>query len=169
MAKKATSRKASGASAPKEPSGLIEEIRRLVQLMVDNDLSELDVQDQDRRIALKRGAIAGTPAMGFVPAAPVVAAEADLAPSVEPAEPADELIDIRSPVVGTFYLAQSPDTEPFVEVGTEVDNETVVCIIEAMKVMNEIKAECAGTIAEVCVKNVQPVEFAQVLFRVRPA
>ncbi len=72
-------------------------------------------------------------------------------------------------MVGTFYAAPSPDSEPYVAVGAAVGDDTVVCIIEAMKVMNEIKAECAGTIVEICVKNAQPVEYGQVLFRVRPS
>ncbi len=71
-------------------------------------------------------------------------------------------------MVGTFYAAPSPDSDPYVATGTKVGQETVVCIVEAMKVMNEIKAECSGTIAEICVKNAEPVEFGQVLFRVRP-
>jgi acetyl-CoA carboxylase biotin carboxyl carrier protein len=71
-------------------------------------------------------------------------------------------------MVGTFYNADSPDAEPFVSVGSSVGDDTVVCIVEAMKVMNEIKAECAGQITEICVKNAQPVEYGQVLFRVRP-
>ncbi len=80
-----------------------------------------------------------------------------------------ELIGIKSPMVGTFFSAQSPDIDSYVTVVAGVSEDTVVCIIEAMKVMNEIKAECTGTIAEVCVKNAQPVEFGQVLFKVKPA
>ncbi len=72
-------------------------------------------------------------------------------------------------MVGTFYVAPSPDGDPYVQPGTAVNDETVICVVEAMKVMNEIKAECTGTITEVCVKNAEPVEFGQVLFRVRPA
>jgi len=78
------------------------------------------------------------------------------------------LIEVKSPMVGTFYATPSPDSDPYVHVGAAVADDTIVCIVEAMKVMNEIKAECAGTIAEVCVKNAQPVEFGQVLFRVKP-
>jgi acetyl-CoA carboxylase biotin carboxyl carrier protein len=71
-------------------------------------------------------------------------------------------------MVGTFYAAPSPDSDPFAEVGMKVNGETVVCIVEAMKVMNEIKAEVSGTIAEICVKNAEPVEYGQVMFRVKP-
>ena len=80
-----------------------------------------------------------------------------------------ELVEISSPMVGTFFAAPSPDSDPYVTVGAGVSEDTVVCIIEAMKVMNEIKAEYTGTIAEICIKNAQPVEFGQVLFKVNPA
>jgi len=96
-----------------------------------------------------------------------------VAPPTEGA-PAEEpvgagTIEIVSPMVGTFYASPSPDGEPFISQGARVTDDTVVCIVEAMKVMNEIKSECSGTIAEVCVKNAQPVEYGQVLFRVIPA
>ena len=143
----------------------IEDIKQLVQLMVDNDLSELDVSDGERRISLKRGP-SGLPVVagGAMPA--VVAPLAAAAAAAPPAEP---LLEIKSPMVGTFYAAPSPDSEPYVAAGAAVSDDTVVCIIEAMKVMNEIKAECAGVVVEVCVKNAQPVEYGQVLFRVRPS
>jgi len=150
----------------------IEEIKQLIQLMVDNDLSEVDITDGESKILLKRGPGEGAVlAAGPAPVAPGPVAPAVPAPAGEaapPGPPAEELLEIRSPMVGTFYAAPSPESEPYVTVGTSVDDETVVCIIEAMKVMNEIKAECSGTIAEICVKNAQPVEFGQVLFRVRP-
>jgi acetyl-CoA carboxylase biotin carboxyl carrier protein len=92
-------------------------------------------------------------------------AQAPAAPA--PAE--EKFIEIKSPMVGTFYAAPSPDSEPFAKIGAAVVEDTTVCIVEAMKVMNEIKAECSGVIAEVCVKNAQPVEYGQVLFKVRPA
>ncbi len=85
------------------------------------------------------------------------------------AAPADDLADIVSPMVGTVYLAASPDSDPFASVGETVRPDDVVCIIEAMKVMNEIRAECAGTIVEVCTQNAQPVEYGQTLFRVKSA
>lgn len=78
------------------------------------------------------------------------------------------LLEIKSPIVGTFYSSPSPDSDPYVEVGSAVSSNTVVCIVEAMKVMNEIKAETSGIIAQVCVKNGQAVEYGQVLFKVRP-
>ena len=139
----------------------IDEIRELVRLMVDNELAELDVSDGENKIKLKRGA-GGEP---VVIAAPVPqAGPVEVAPAVE-----DSLVEIRSPMVGTFYIATSPDTEAFVSIGSDVGEDTVVCIVEAMKVMNEIKAECIGTIVEICVRNAQPVEYGQVLFKVKPS
>jgi acetyl-CoA carboxylase biotin carboxyl carrier protein len=141
----------------------IEEIKRLVQLMVDNELSELDVSDGEKKITLKRGA-------GTVLAAGAAPLASAAAPATAPAEPPGEkLIEIRSPMVGTFYAAPGPDSDPFAKVGAGVSDDTTVCIVEAMKVMNEIKAECVGTIAEVCARNAQPVEYGQVLFRVKPS
>lgn len=146
----------------------IEDIKQLVQLMVDNDLSELNVTDGERTISLKRGPTGGPMVVGgTVPAiaAPAAAAPAAAQPAVRP----EELLEIKSPMVGTFYAAPSPDSEPYVSAGADISEDTVVCIVEAMKVMNEIKAECVGTIVQVCVKNAQPVEYGQVLFRVRPS
>jgi acetyl-CoA carboxylase biotin carboxyl carrier protein len=142
----------------------MEEIRQLVQLMVDNDLGELDITDGDKRISLKRGA---TGQIAFAPVPPAALAVPQ-SPGAAQSASAVALVDIRSPMVGTFYAAPSPDSDPYVKVGGTINEESVVCIVEAMKVMNEIKAECAGTIAEICVKNAQPVEYGQVLFRVRP-
>ena len=140
----------------------LREIRKLIQLMKDNDLSELNVTDGDKTIALKRAAPPGAPA-------PAAAALAEApAPAVEAASPHEGLLEVRSPMVGTFYAAASPEGEAFVDAGTPVGPDSVVCIVEAMKVMNEIKAECSGTIAEVVVENGRPVEYGQVLFRVRP-
>ena len=147
----------------------IDEIKQLIQLMVDNDLNELDITDGDKQVTLKRGEGNVPVTMAMPAAAPVaVPAEPAAAPQAPVAAPSN-LLEIRSPMVGTFYAASSPDSEPFVKVGASITNDSVVCIIEAMKVMNEIKAECLGTIAEVCVRNAQPVEYGQVLFRVKPA
>jgi acetyl-CoA carboxylase biotin carboxyl carrier protein len=148
----------------------IDEIKQLVQLMVDNDLSELDITDGPKKISLKRGA-GNVPVTASPPvvAGPVAAAPVGVGPPAAEAPITDKHIEIRSPMVGTFYAAPSPDTDPYVQVGTRVSEDSVVCIIEAMKVMNEIKAECSGTVAEVCVRNAQPVEYAQVLFHVKPA
>ena len=141
----------------------IKEIRRLVKLMIDNELTELDVTEGDQSIHLKRG--------GEVEVVHS-ARPTDAPPAHSPGEAeaqAEGLIEVRSPMVGTYYSAPSPETDPYVSVGDRIDHDTPVCIIEAMKVMNEIKAECSGTIAEVCVQNAQPVEYGQVILRVRPA
>ena len=151
-------------------SSTIDDVQQLIQLMIDNALGELDVKEGDRRIHLKR-------APSSAASAPEPESLDDkLAPArqVEQAEGPDGaagsgLIDIPSPMVGTFYTASSPDSDPFVAAGDVVGEDDVVCIIEAMKVMNEIRAECAGVIAEICVKNSQPVEFGQALFRVKRA
>ena len=153
----------------------IKDIKALVQLMVDNDLGELEIADGPTRVHLKRQG-ASAPVVSMAPSAPMVAPAPAEAPAQKPAgtsvaasaaEPAEQLHEIRSPMVGTFYAAPSPDSEPFVQVGAAVRDDSAVCIIEAMKVMNEIKAECSGVIREICVKNAQPVEFGQVLFRVK--
>jgi len=140
--------------------------------MAANDVTEIDIDAAGRKISLKRGAFIppsqGSPVAAFVPASP-----AGSIPAVSPVEededtPADDLIDIVSPMVGTFYTAPGPDSDAFAALGDTINPESVVCIVEAMKVMNEIKAECAGTIAEMCVKNSEPVEFGQIMFRVKP-
>lgn len=150
----------------------IEDIRQLVELMVENDLSELDITDGETKITLKRGAgdqPVVSQASGVQPAPQPAQPQAAEVQQAEPEEQGEELLEITSPMVGTFYAADSPDGEAFVQVGSTVDEDTAVCIVEAMKVMNEITAECRGTIAEVCVQNAQPVEYGQVLFKVRPA
>jgi len=140
----------------------ISSVMELIQLMVNNDLSEMEICDGEVRVHLRRG---GVPAPAPAPAeAPV-----SVAPKAEVRPPPEQLLEVKSPMVGTFYAAPSPDSEPYVSPGTLVDDDTVVCIVEAMKVMNEIRADCAGTVVEICVQNAQPVEYGQMLFRVRPA
>ena len=144
----------------------LKKVKELIDIMKENDLVELEVVDGDSKVHLK-GPQAAVPVMTPVsmpaaPAAPVAAASA-------PAEAVDDgLINIESPIVGTFYPAPSPDSDPYVKVGDQVNADTVVCIIEAMKVMNEIKAETGGVIAEVCCKDGEAIEFGQVLFKLRP-
>lgn len=156
--------------------GLLEQI---VRLMSDHDLNTVDVREADKRVILKRGAVAPAAGMSFsVPqymtsapaAAPAPAAAAALASaSAAPADDTAGLTPIKSPMVGTFYSSPSPDAKPFVQVGSTVDEESDVCIIEAMKVFNNIKAECRGTIAKILVTNGQTVEFGQALFLVKPS
>ena len=152
----------------------IKEIKRLVKLMIDNDLTEMNIVDGDQNISLKRGSgdqgrvivdPVIVPTVGpIIAASPPTGANGGDQRSVVD-EPESDLIEITSPMVGTFYGSSSPDSDAYVSVGDAVSDETVVCIVEAMKVMNEIKAECSGRVAEICVTNAQPVEFGQVLFR----
>jgi acetyl-CoA carboxylase biotin carboxyl carrier protein len=163
-------------------------LEQITRLMRDNDLNTVDVRDGNKRVILKRGAAfaAGSGSSGYLlapqyapsapmsgqnPGLPSGAASASGASSSSGASTADEagLVAIKSPMVGTFYAASSPDAKPFVSVGSQVDEETDVCIIEAMKVFNNIKAEMKGTIAKVLITNGQTVEFGQPLFMVKPA
>lgn len=156
----------------------IDEVRDLIQLMVDNDLAELEVQDGEKRVSLKRrGDQAQLPEVVVAPPAAAAGLRGPTPdarqPSAADMEASDQeqagLVAIRSPMVGTFYLAPDPESPPFVQVGSEIKPETVVCVIEAMKVYNEIKAEMAGVIERVTVQNEEAVEFGQTLFLVRPA
>ena len=151
----------------------IEEIKTIVKLMSENDLTEFKIESEDMTLCLRRGSAApilapavAAPAPAVIPAAAPVAAPAPVAPAAAPAPAAkpDKAKMIESPIVGTFYRASAPGAEPMVKVGDRVESETVVCIVEAMKVMNEIKAEKSGVVKEILVENGQPVEFGQPLF-----
>jgi acetyl-CoA carboxylase biotin carboxyl carrier protein len=156
--------------------GLLEQ---LVQLMSANDLNTVDLRDGDKRVVLKRGAsvvqYAGTPMMSpppqYAPATTASQTPAEAAASAaSEAEAADaKLIPIKSPMVGTFYAAPKQGEKPFVSVGSSINEETDVCIIEAMKVFNVIKAETSGSIARVLIQDGQPVEHGTVLYLVKPA
>ena len=153
----------------------LEQIRAIIAMMKDNDLSEFSMEQDGLKIRIKRGPEGFQQTVTIPPPAlPPVTAPASvkaLAPAEAqaslPAEAPEEIKYITSPMVGTFYRAPSPDAPPYGEVGQSVDEESVVCIIEAMKVMNEIKAEIKGVITEVLVDNAKPVEFGQKLFAVR--
>lgn len=147
--------------------GDVKKIQDLLKLMKDNDLVEMEIVHGDDRISLKR-AQAQMPIVTGLPMSAPMAPVVPTAPAAEPAQADDDLIDITSPIVGTLYEAPSPDSDPYVKTGSAVDSQTVVCIVEAMKVMNEIKAEVNGTIQRVMVKNGEAVEFGQVLFKVKP-
>jgi acetyl-CoA carboxylase biotin carboxyl carrier protein len=135
-------------------------LRRIVDLMQECDLSEVDLQNDDQKIKLRRGAVAP-----MQPVAPVQAAAA--APASAPAAADDPNIQlIKSPMVGTFYAKANPETPSFVKVGDNVDAETTVCIIEAMKVFNEIVAEVNGKVVAVLINNEDPVEFGTPLFKI---
>ena len=148
----------------------LKEIRSLVDLMKKNGISVFKLEREDFKITLKTNEAGQQIVHPALPAtvAPVAAAQ-PLAQqeSKVPVAPPAASIEIKSPMVGTFYASPSPEADAFVAVGQEINADSVVCIIEAMKVMNEIKAEVSGTIAEICVENGKPVQFGQVLFRVR--
>jgi len=147
----------------------VETVRELIDLMVTNELSTLEIVNGDLKIALGRPLSSVPEAPAAAPATPPpAAAPAAGATGEEPAAPTEEFIEIKSPMVGTYYAASSPDSEPFVSTGDRVSQDTVVCLVEAMKVMNEIKAECSGTIVDIAAINSQPVEYGQVLFHVKP-
>jgi acetyl-CoA carboxylase biotin carboxyl carrier protein len=153
-------------------------IKELIEIMKQNDLLELEVKHGDDKILLKRWppqpalGPAVVPVVGpGIPTAPAGQnAAQNSATESSPTAPQlqQDLVEIKSPIVGTFYDKPSPDSESYVELDSHVSPQTVVCIVEAMKVMNEIKAENEGTIVEVLVTNGQAVEYGQVLFRVKP-
>ena len=142
----------------------IEKISKLVEIMNENDLVEVELQEKDLKIKLKKPGcnMVAAPAM-MAPAMPA-AISATGAPTVDDTA---GLTPIPSPIVGTFYSAPSPESADFTSVGDTVTNDTVVCIVEAMKIMNEVKAEISGTIEKVLVKNGEPVEYGQPLFLVK--
>jgi acetyl-CoA carboxylase biotin carboxyl carrier protein len=151
----------------------VKKVRKFIELMNEHDLAEIDLRQGDQRIRLRRGpetvTVASSPVM---PMSTSAAPGGHGAPSAkETAAPADEgtALLIRSPMVGTFYAAANPESPPFVKVGDQVGPETTVCIVEAMKVFNEIPAECSGRIVAMLVQNGDPVEFGQPLFRVEPS
>ncbi len=177
--KKASSEKKSSVPArPARSTGPMDPVllERLVKLMAANDLSSLDLRDGAQRVSLKRGpqvvttSVAPAPvyhvpsSVGAPPAAPASASKPDAPASDDTAG----LKPIKSPMVGTFYASPSPGAKAFVSVGSQVDEETDVCVIEAMKVFNNIKAETRGTIAKVLVQNGATVEYGTVLFLVKP-
>lgn len=149
----------------------IRKITQLAQLMSAHDLSEVSVETADITLVLRRGrvmeAVAPAPVANVLTAGPAAAPALAPVAAAVPAAPA--FAAITSPIVGTFYLAPSPDAPPFVKAGDSVGPETVVCIVEAMKVMNEIKAETSGIIRRILIENGTPVEFGQPLFEIEPA
>ena len=170
MSEKRRSSKAPAASGNESPMD-VRLLEQIVKLMAANDLNTVDVRDGDRRVILKRGAVTIAPAAYAAPAALAPAGSHAPAPSSTGAGEAaddDKLLKIKSPMVGTFYAAPAKGAKPFVTVGSVVEEDTDVCIIEAMKVFNNIKAECRGTIVKVLIGDGQPVEFGTVLFHVKP-
>jgi len=155
----------------KERAVDLKDIKAIIDLMKKNSISEFELERQEFKIKLKRGpnaiAYAEEPQMQVYAPLPVAAAPAGNPVASLPASGSTDM-EIKSPMIGTFYRAPSPEAANYVEVGSEVNPDTVVCIIEAMKVMNEIKAEVKGVITQVVVENAKPVEFGQGLFKIRP-
>jgi len=135
----------------------LEKLKEFIKFMEENSLCELEIEEEGKKIRLKK----------FSENQPVVVSH--IAQPVKEEKSAKEgLIEIKSPMVGTFYRASSPGAKPYVEIGDVIKSGDVVCIIEAMKLMNEIKAEIGGKVTEVLVENGQPVEFGQTLFVLEP-
>ncbi len=170
--KEHASKSASPKPTPNQENQEFKDVRSLIELMKKNGLAVFKFEQGDFKITLKTpaGAAGGTTVLhGAAPAPAAVPPQAVKATSdtTTPSEPVkSNYLEIKSPMVGTFYTTPSPDAPPFVEVGKTINAETVVCIIEAMKVMNEIKAEIAGKVVEVVAENGKPVQFGEVLFRV---
>jgi len=149
----------------------IKDIKRIVELMKNNDLTEFSIKDEGFELAMKRGSDEPQVVYAAAPMAPSAAVPAPAAAAPAAPQAADEndgLIEIPSPIVGTFYRKPSPDADNFAEVGMEVTEDTVVCIVEAMKVMNEIKAEVRGVIKKILVDDASAVQYGQPLFLVDP-
>ena len=161
----------------------IRKLKELVRLMVNHDLTEVDLRDAEEQVTLRRNSGMTSPVVShhaaMAPNAPIAAGTPAPAATIMPqasnadseTAPAGEdsgLTRIESPMVGTFYTKPNPDSPAFVSVGASVGPDTVVCLIEAMKIFNEIKAECSGTIHKVLVSNGQAVEFGQPLFLIKP-
>ncbi|MBI2926198.1 MAG: acetyl-CoA carboxylase biotin carboxyl carrier protein [Verrucomicrobia bacterium] len=151
----------------------LKDIKAIIDLMRKNSISEFELERQDFKIRLKRGPNGPAPSspedttlLGAVTLPPQVAVPGPTNQLPQPPAPAE--LEIKSPMIGTFYRAPSPESASYVEIGSEVNPDTVVCIIEAMKVMNEIKAEAKGIVTQVLMENAKPVEFGQPLFRIRP-
>jgi acetyl-CoA carboxylase biotin carboxyl carrier protein len=150
----------------------LKDIKAIIDLMKKNSVAEFEMEKEGFKIRLKRSG--GGPVIAYEDAPQIayasapVAVAAPQASGAAPAPAAASGVEIKSPMIGTFYRSPSPEAASYVEVGSEVGPDTVVCIIEAMKVMNEIKAEVKGIVTEVLVDNAKPVEFGQPLFRVRP-
>jgi acetyl-CoA carboxylase biotin carboxyl carrier protein len=149
----------------------VKEIKEIIALMNENGLVEIEIEREGLRIRLKKGA-SGVPEIiqeSYVVHTPGQTAAQVTAPAKEPEAEKSKYIEIKAPMVGTFYRAPAPDAPPFVEKGNTIEPGQVICIIEAMKLMNEIKSEVKGKVVDIQVENAQPVEFGHVLFLIEPA
>jgi acetyl-CoA carboxylase biotin carboxyl carrier protein len=147
----------------------VKKVRQLIELMKEHDLSELDLRQADHRVKIRRGGEVVAYTGPVAPAPAPLAASPAAAAAAAPAAAADSrMLVIKSPMVGTFYKASGPDSPPFVKVGDRIGPEKTVCIIEAMKVFNEIPAGVSGQVVAILVENGAPVEFGQPLIKVEP-
>ncbi len=149
-------------------------IRRLIDMVDGSGIDSLEISRFGTRVRIAKSppVTVSAAAPSAMTAAPTAAAPAEPAAAPEPAdveEPDSGLAEVHSPMVGTFYRAPAPDAPPYVEPGDRVEKGQTVCILEAMKLMNELEAEVSGTVREICVENAEPVEFGQVLFRIDPS
>jgi acetyl-CoA carboxylase biotin carboxyl carrier protein len=145
----------------------LKDIKAIIDLMKKNSISEFELERQDFKIKLKRGGVQ-IPQYEEVSTAVALPMTSVSAAIPTTAAPVGNEVEIKSPMIGTLYRAPSPESGNYVEIGSEVNPDTVVCIIEAMKVMNEIKAEVKGIITEILIDNAKPVEFGQAMFKIRP-
>ncbi len=143
----------------------LKEIKEMINLMNENELAELELERDGLKIRLRKndGGL-----QQIITSSQAPAAKAQVSKDGEITLEAQGLLEIKSPMVGTFYRASSPESAPFVDIGSEIQPGEVICIIEAMKLMNEIKSELKGKVKQILVENGSPVEFGQVLFRVEP-
>jgi len=160
----------------------LEFVERLIRALDESSLNSLELEQEGTRVHLSKGALASStvvtapgpvPGVGAVPPPAAVPEEPHVSGGGEPAGGSEDgdhgLLEVVSPMVGTFYAAPAPDADPYVEVGHRIGKGTVLCIIEAMKLMNELESEVEGTIAKILVENAQPVEYGQVLFLIDPS
>jgi acetyl-CoA carboxylase biotin carboxyl carrier protein len=147
----------------------LKDIKAIIDLMKKNSIAEFELEKQDFKIKLKRGGVAPIQYDEPVGSAGSLSALASpTLPMVTAVAAGQGEMEIKSPMIGTFYRAPSPESGNYAEIGSEVNPDSVVCIIEAMKVMNEIKAETRGVITEILIDNAKPVEFGQPMFKIRP-
>ena len=149
------------------------ELKELIEFLVEKDIAEFELERGDVKIRIRRGAeavmsVMPTAIASAPPASPAQPASSAAAPSQPEKAQREEVHDVKSPIVGTFYEAPSPGSPPFVKVGDTVEVGQILCIVEAMKLMNEIESDVAGEILKKLVSNGQPVEYGQPLFAIRP-
>ena len=150
----------------------LKDIKAIIDLMKKNSITEFELEEKDSKLRLKRGLSGGSHPAQADDSSPMISAPIALpAPVIASitAPVSTGEVDIKSPMIGTLYRSPSPEASAYIEVGSEVNPDSVVCIIEAMKVMNEIKSEVKGIVTQILIENGKPVEFGQPLFKVRPA